>query len=62
MNKIMECPLCLTNTIKEEIVDCLFCDGEGCQICKDTGKTKIVSCANENCILNEDFKFNNEDE
>ncbi len=49
-----ECPLCGLGKIIEENSQCLLCEGEGCRLCKHTGKGIMVHCTNKNCAISED--------
>lgn len=46
----MKCDFCDSKMILEED-DCIFCDGNKCEICDNTGKLNIASCSNDECRL-----------
>lgn len=49
-----KCPFCKGVIISED-EPCIFCDGEGCQLCADNhGMTTIVSCETVGCALYDD--------
>jgi transposase len=46
---MMNCSVCGSD-LKHEKVPCVFCDGEGCELCRDNnGMLNVVSCTNKEC-------------
>ena len=56
-----KCPFC-ESEIKSVDEPCIFCEGEGCEFCeKNNGKTTIVWCVNDECILRDDTEEDADD-
>lgn len=48
------CPACGSD-MKTEIEPCIFCDNEGCALCRDSnGMITVISCTKKGCSWYDD--------